>query len=199
LVFCVVFLLQPAAWRVTTRLIDAWDLAIGLYLFLALSLAMHFNFEQIKRRAETLDESRWLVLSANIVSTAASLAAIVAELAAAKAQHGSPHWQLVGLSALTILLSWSFLHTAFAFHYAHEYYGNGGDRTLGGLEFPQEKQPDYWDFIYFSFIIGTAAQTADVNIASRAIRKVATLHCILSFFFNTVILGLTVNISASLF
>ena len=92
------------------------------------------------------------------------------------------------------------MQTMFALHYAHEYYSPKYKEDTRALDFPdKETKPDYWDFAYFSFIIGTAAQTADVNIVSRLIRRVAMLHCIVIFFFNTTILALTINIAASIF
>jgi len=84
-------------------------------------------------------------------------------------------------------------------HYTHEYYNDRAKTRNAGLKFPDENlQPDYWDFIYFSFIIGTSAQTADINITSKSFRRLVTLHCVIVFFFNITILALTINIGASL-
>ena len=94
------------------------------------------------------------------------------------------------------MLSWAFVHVIFALHYAHEYYGERGTGQ-DGLIFPGNQKPDYFDFAYFSFIIGMTAQTADVSIASRAIRRTATAHGIVSFLFNVTLLALMVNIAAS--
>ena len=102
--------------------------------------------------------------------------------------------QLV-LATVTIVLSWALIHTIFALHYAHEFYGSGS--KTGGLDFPAPQPPDYWDFVYFSFGIGTAAQVSDVEIVSRDIRRVVTAHSIVSFFFNAALLALIVNIAAS--
>ena len=72
------------------------------------------------------------------------------------------------LATITILLSWAFTHTIFALHYAHEYY----DRTAGGMAFPgEEREPDYWDFVYFSFVIGMTSQVSDVGVTSKEIRR----------------------------
>ena len=95
------------------------------------------------------------------------------------------------------------MQTMFALHYAHAYYNSNISNEVGGLDFPSSKarpdsRPDYWDFIYFSFIIGTAAQTADVNITSKVIRRVVTIQCVTVFFFNTTILALAINVGASL-
>jgi uncharacterized membrane protein len=198
-VFFLSLVALPHEWRIGTLFIVSWDLAIAVYLLFFMTMAVRSDSKTIRKRAETLDDNEWIILLMIIVAVIMSVAAIVVELAAAKSQDAHIHWQLVALTALTVVFSWSFLHSAFAFHYAHEYYGDGRDKQLYGLEFPKEESPDYWDFIYFSFVIGAAAQTADVNITSRYLRKLATIHCILAFFFNTVILGLTINISASLF
>ena len=73
------------------------------------------------------------------------------------------------------------------------------DELSEGLEFPGHEPPDYWDFVYYSFIIGTACATADVNVTSKNMRRITTLHCVVAFFFNTTILALTVNIGAGFF
>jgi uncharacterized membrane protein len=121
------------------------------------------------------------------------------ELALAKSLKVQGGWQHIALAGITVVLSWSFLHTMFAVHYAHEYYAGPEDEPGKGLEFPGHEPPDYWDFMYYSFVIGTACATADVNVTSRRIRRITALHCIVAFFFNTTILALTVNIGASFF
>jgi hypothetical protein len=114
----------------------------------------------------------------------ASIAAIVFELGA----HNHSALELT-LAMLTIALSWAAVHTTFALHYAHEYYrGN----KPGGLQFPsgdQHEDADYWDFVYFSFVIGMTAQVSDVGITDKIIRRTATAHGVISFFYNTALLG----------
>jgi uncharacterized membrane protein len=90
------------------------------------------------------------------------------------------------------------MHTIFSLHYAHEYYGEGRDKKIGGLNFPGENEPDYLDFLYFSLVIGMTSQVSDVAITSRSIRRVAALHGTLSFFFNLTVLALTVNMISNL-
>ena len=97
------------------------------------------------------------------------------------------------LAGVTILLSWTFMHTIFALHYAHEYYARGDKRCLS---FPGEEAPDYWDFVYFSFVIGMTAQVSDVGITDKIIRRTATVHGIVSFVYNTALVALMVNIAA---
>lgn len=97
----------------------------------------------------------------------------------------------------TIVLSWTFIHLVFAFHYAHEYYGSD-DKQTPCLVFPGAEKPRYWDFIYFSFVIGMTAQVSDVTTATTEARTLVLTHSIVSFFFNTAILALGVNLAASL-
>jgi uncharacterized membrane protein len=98
---------------------------------------------------------------------------------------------------VTIALSWAAVHTTFALHYAHDYYRGS---KPGGLQFPSgddHDHADYWDFIYFSFVIGMTAQVSDVGITDKTIRRTATVHGIISFVFNTALVALMVNIAAS--
>ena len=122
------------------------------------------------------------------------------ELRAAFVEIFTPLPEHIALAGLTVFLSWSFMQTMFALHYAHEYYMEKDGTLAEGLEFPgQNHQPDYWDFVYYAFVIGTSTATADVNIVSSVMRRITTLHCVVAFFFNTTILALTVNIGAGLF
>ena len=99
-------------------------------------------------------------------------------------------------AALTILLSWALIHTILALHYAHEFYAE--HRNSGqGLEFPGGEPPNYWDFIYFSFVIGMTSQVSDVPVTSRTIRKTVIAHSVVSFIFNVTLLALSFNIVAS--
>jgi uncharacterized membrane protein len=192
--------LLPYGSRDVTRALIAWDSAVGLYLILVAFMMRHSNPERIRRRAGAEDEGGVLILGLTIFTAIASLVAIIAELAGAKDLKGLAQEEHIGLAAMTVFLSWTFMQTMFSLHYAHEYYSLGADKSVQGLEFPgKDVEPDYWDFVYFSFIIGTAAQTADVNISSSLIRRVVTLHCVVVFFFNTTVLALTINIAASLF
>jgi len=186
----VALLLLPASLRITTRLLLGWDTALVLYLALAYVTIFLGGHAGLRRVAAMQDDGRFLILALTLIAAFASLAAIVFEL-------GVPHYgplQLT-LAIVTILMSWAAIHTTFALHYAHEYYRG---ESVGGLAFPGEDQdPDYWDFVYFSFVIGMTAQVSDVGITDRVIRRTATVHGITSFLFNTALLALMVNIAAS--
>jgi uncharacterized membrane protein len=180
-------------WKLVTRLLTGWDIAVALYLVLAFHLMVRSDFRHIRRHAATQDEGQLMILTCTVAAALASLAAIFVELGTAAGDASRPRNQ-VPLAALTILLSWAFIHTIFALHYAHEFY----DETSGrGMTFPGgDPNPDYWDFVYFSFVIGMTSQVSDVAITSKVIRRTATVHGVVSFLFNAALLALTVNIAA---
>jgi uncharacterized membrane protein len=173
----------------------AWDLALAIYLGLALELMARSSVQHIRARAAREDEGRVTMLLLTVGAAMASLGAIVAELGLAVQDDAAHRPEQLILTTLTILLSWILIHTIFAFHYAHEYYDE--DESHAGLIFPGGADPNYLDFAYFSFVIGMTSQTSDVAIASQSIRRTATAHGILSFVFNTALLALMVNIAAS--
>jgi uncharacterized membrane protein len=127
-----------------------------------------------------------------------SLMAIVIELGVARELQGTARFAHMALVVLTVVTSWTFTQVMFATHYAHDYYAAEARGNAGGLEFPGAHAPDYGDFLYFSCVIGTSGQTADVSFVSRAMRRVGLLHCVLAFFFNTMLLALTINIASGL-
>ena len=122
---------------------------------------------------------------------------VVGEAAQARGGEGPAPEAILAL--VTVALSWLFVHAIFALHYAHAFYSAGADgRDRAGLLFPGDESPDYWDFLHFALIIGVASQTADVQIADRALRRLSTVHSITAFVFNTVILALAVNLAVGL-
>jgi uncharacterized membrane protein len=188
----VAFFLVPDARRLVTRLVVGWDVFAAVYLVLAYFMMLRCGIAHIRRSAILQDDGRFLLLLLTALGAFASLAAIVFELGAAK---GSAPGLI--LATVTIALSWTTVHTAFALHYAHEFYRGA---KPGGLQFPsgdKDDEADYWDFVYFSFVIGMTAQVSDVGITDRIIRRTATVHGIISFVFNTALLALMVNIAAS--
>jgi uncharacterized membrane protein len=187
-----VFFLLPEARRLPTRLVVAWDVFAALYLVLAFITMLRCDTGHIRRSAVMQDDGRFLLLLLTALGAFASLAAIVFELGASK---GNPAGLIFAI--VTIALSWTTVHTAFALHYAHEFYRN---KKPGGLQFPSgdgHTEADYWDFVYFSFVIGMTAQVSDVGITDKIIRRTATVHGIISFVFNTALIALMVNIAGS--
>jgi uncharacterized membrane protein len=191
----VVFVLLPSSMALATRLLVTWDIGVTAYLILLYWLMARSAVNDIRRHAARLDEGRVVILVLTVVASLASLGAIVAELGTSQGAARTP--MQLALATVTIVLSWFFIHSIFALHYAHEFYGERGGKH-GGLMFPGENpEPDYWDFVYFAFVIGMTFQVSDVAIAARPIRHVATAHGIVSFFFNAALLALVVNIAAS--
>lgn len=180
--------------RETTRLLAGWDSGLAVYLVLTYLMMRRAEIAQIRRRASEQDEGAFAILLLSISATFASLVAIVFALGSAKQGGGAVG---IGLAIATILLSWTFVHTIFSFHYAHEYYGERRDGKIGGLLFPGDDKPDYRDFLYFSLVVGMTSQVSDVQITSKVIRRMAAAHGVLSFFFNLVVLALTVNMVAN--
>lgn len=193
----IVMLALSSRWRFATRLLVSWDVGIALYLTLVYHLIVRSRVADIRKHAAIEDEGRIGILILSVTAALASLGAIIAELGSSSSGGGGrlPHHFV--LVTLTFVLSWVFTHTIFALHYAHEFYGDSGSE--GGLAFPGREKPDYWDFVYFSFVIGMTSQVSDVAVASRPIRRLATAHGIVSFWFNAALLALTVNLAASAF
>ena len=188
----VTFFLLPTSLRLVTRLLTGWDTFVALYIVLVYVMMARSTLSTIRRTAALQDDGRFVIPLLTALGAFASLAAIVLELG--QGQHKSTELMF---AVLTVALSWAAVHTGFALHYAHEFYRGS---KPGGLQFPsgdQHEHADYWDFVYFSFVIGMTAQVSDVGITSKTIRRIATVHGIISFVFNTALLALMVNIAAS--
>lgn len=185
-------LLLATPWRITTCVLVGWDSGVLLYLVLIFWIMTRSPIDLIRLRACVEDEGATALLVLTTASAVASLAAVMSELG-----HAPSAYQ-VALGALTILLSWGFMHVIFSLHYAHEFYGEGGDDGTGGLDFPGKEQPDYWDFLYYSLVVAMTAQVSDVQITSKTMRRMTTVHGVVSFFFNVTVLALTVNIVSTL-
>jgi len=191
----VTLVLLATPWRLSTKLLGGWDVGVALYLALTYWMMWGAAVAQIRRRAAVQDEGAFALLVLSACAAVASLVAILAEVGSAQAGQG---WTNLAIGMGTILLSWLFVHTIFALHYAHEYYGERSDDQVGGLKFPGTQPPDYWDFLYFSFVVAMTSQVSDVAITSKVIRRVVNLHGVLSFFFNVSVLALSVNLVSSL-
>ena len=188
----IAFFLLPGSLRLVTRLLVGWDIFVALYLLLVFTMVLRSGIIHIRRNAALQDDGRFLILMVTALGAFASIAAIVFEL-------GPDHRnaQSLALATGTIALTWAAVHTTFALHYAHDYYRG---KKPGGLQFPsgdEHQNADYWDFVYFSFVIGMTAQVSDVGITDKTIRRLATAHGVISFVFNTALVALMVNIAAS--
>lgn len=158
--------------------------------------------EKIRRRAQRQDEGILVIYILLIAAACVSLLAIVFMLKNGKDLSATLVTLHITLAGMTVVCSWLLIHTVFALHYAHRYYRDDSktpqEDFVEGLDFPGKNQPDYWDFLYFSFVIGMTCQVSDVQVTSPSMRRLALLHGVLTFFFNTVILALSINIIAGL-
>ena len=193
--------LFPYSWasHATSRFLIAWNTGTCLYVLLAAIMMTRSSEHQIRRRAQLQDDGQLVILFLVVVSSIASLVAIAGELAVVKDMHGFLKIAHIALAGLTVVSSWAFIQTMFALHYAHDYYAAAASGQPAGLLFPGEESPGYGDFFYFAAVIGTSGQTADVSFASKPMRRVGSIHCILAYLFNTTVLALLINIGASLF
>jgi uncharacterized membrane protein len=185
--------------RLATALLIGWNTTTLLYLGFALFAMFTAEHDRLTRTAHLYDDGESVILLISVLAAALSFAAIVFELASTQKAVGMMKALHVGLAALTLLTSWAFIHTAFAFHYAHGYYLALSRKGVSPcLIFPGKDAPHYTDFLYFAFIIGTSGQTADVSFASTQMRRTGLIHCVIAYLFNATVLALMINISASL-
>ena len=189
----VLFLLLPSDWRLINRILTGWDVGVGVYLMLAIELAMSTDTSHIPRRCHLYDEGRIAIPVLTVIAALASIGAIFLQLSSAPVHH---RFLNLLFAMGTILLSWSFIQVMFAFHYAHEFYAEHRG-AAGGLGFPGREAPDYWDFLYFAFVIGMTEQVSDVTVRSKLMRRTVLAHGLLSFVFNFALLALTINLAAS--
>jgi uncharacterized membrane protein len=190
--------LLPHSVHLVSRLLCSWDTFTICFLVLTLRVMLRANPEVMRRFARQEDEGRVMILSLITIAACISVVAIGLILQD-KGQENSLLFLHLGLAIITIVSSWLLVHTIFAQHYAHIYYQ--AERTLAeckadGLDFPGEIEPDYWDFLYFSFVIGMTSQVSDISVTSRQMRRLSLLHGILAFFFNTTIVAMAINIVA---
>jgi uncharacterized membrane protein len=198
------YLFVPQNVRPITRELIGWNAGVWLYFALVAVMIGAASKESMQRRAVTQDDGRFVILALTSLAATAAFGGIFAQLVVVKETTGALKTLHICLAALTVVSAWAFIHVMFALHYAHEYFSERvakseqvGD-SRAALRFPGTSDPDYLDFFYFSFVIGVACATADIEIWTQGIRRTALVHCVLAFFFNSAVLALTINIAAGL-
>lgn len=191
------YVLLPGSWPWITRMIIGWDVGVVIYLGAIAIMMLQADDHAPQQRAATQeDEGATAILLLAAVAATASLGAIFAELA--RVRSGDPGYGYhVALAVGTVLLSWAFTHTIFALHYGYDFYGEG--QRARGLKFPDDDKPDYWDFVYFAFVIGMTFQVSDVQVTNKGIRRLVAVHGVVSFLFNTTVIALMVNLATDAF
>jgi uncharacterized membrane protein len=184
--------------REATRLLIAWN--VGAWAFLVM---IGFMVADPRRDARAFsrpeDENQWVLVVLGIVASLAAIAAIVWELGPVKNMTGWPKAGHLTLVGATVLSAWTFLQVMFALHYAGVYFTRHKGGVHGGLEFPGAPQPDWMEFFYQAFVIGCTFASSDVNVTSMRMRRIVVIQGVVGFFFNAIILALTINVAANLF
>jgi uncharacterized membrane protein len=155
----------------------------------------------IRDHSSAEEEGRFTVLTFVIAAATMALIAIGVEMFAVKEMQGTSRALRLALTFGTVISSWVFVHVIFTIYYAHEFHAETLARKKGlrgGLQFAGETLPDYWDFLYFAFTVGMTAQTSDVVVTSRRMRRLVIVHGLVSFVFTTAVIALTVNLGAQL-
>ena len=179
-----------------TRLLIGWNLGAITYLALAWMTVARADPTMTRIRAQAQDQSGYVIFL--LVVTAASASFVAIGFLAGDIK-GMPFWQRtehLTLSVAALLLSWLLIQTLFGFHYARLYYSHhpGTAEHRGGLKFPGDKEPDYLDFAYYSFVVGMTSQVSDVAVLTRRVRRLTLVHGVLSFVYNIAILAMSINI-----
>lgn len=193
------FLSRAVKMDELTHVMIGWDgfsLSAIIMSWITFSIV---NSNQLQDVAGLQDQSRSFVFITVIISALASISAIIL-LIVSKEEGGLQSPLRIPLAAAGMFFSWFLIHTTFALRYAHIFYGDHPSKPesrAGGLDFPGDEDPDYMDFVYFSFVMGMTFQVSDVEIKSKHLRKLALFHSLISFFFSTIIIALTISILSS--
>lgn len=192
-----VYALSPQSLRVLTRGLLAWNMTVWSYVCLMSWLMLRASHEGVRKISERDDENALTILAILSIAATVSLAAIVFELATSKHMSAGIRAFQYAITGATVVGSWCLVGIIFTAHYARMFYTAPADQRP--LRFPDDEQnPNYWDFLYFSLTIAVAAQTSDVSVMSRSMRKVVIAQSVLAFVFNVAILGFSINVSAGL-
>ena len=188
----------PMGWAYQALL--AWCVGLMVYLGLAWWLCLAFDAKRTRARAQAQDEPGVVLVLVLLLANAACVVAVTVLMQQSGDLSGFDKALHIGLSAAALAVSWFFIQTIFAFHYAHRYYfeEKQGEPDGPGLKFPGGSSPDYFDFLYYAHVVGMTSQVADVQITSREMRHITLVHSVLAFGFNMLILALSINVLAGL-
>jgi uncharacterized membrane protein len=197
-----VFLAMRGQLLLWSAAIAGWNAAAVVILALDWVTIWTTPQRKIRQIAQQQDLSRFLVFLFVVVAACAALFAVGFLIREHKDQPGGHFAAHLLLTLSTVISSWALLHTVYSLRYAHAFYGDSNDpgvqKHAGGLTFPGDRPPNYFDFAYFSFVVGMTCQVSDVQITSRHMRRITLVHSVLSFAFNTIILALLINTVSSL-
>ena len=184
-------------WTPHAQPLIAWNAGAGLYLILVWRLFLGASEAEVRARAAKQDETRSIILILALVSIAASLSGIVAALIQVKGESEATRILVMALAALTLVSAWGVLQSLFISHYAHRHFQCVEEKG-GGFIFPGEPPRTYADFAYLAICIGSTAQISDCSVPNTGLRNLVTVHAVTSFFYNTAVLALGINILSGL-
>jgi uncharacterized membrane protein len=192
---------SPLPLPVSSRGLLAWTVGAAVYLVLSWWLALEFDAQRTRARAQAQDQPGFALFALLLLSVFSSFGAIGLMLQHVKDLSGVPRVAHLGLSMLALAASWLLMQTIFAFRYAHRYYQAElrGHSQGAGLDFPGHLPPDYFDFLYYAHVVGMTSQVSDVVVTSREMRRLTLLHSVTAFAFNMLILALSINVMAGAF
>ena len=197
-IMVVAYVFVPHVFREATRLLIAWNLGAWAFLvMIAMMMADPRREAHVQARPE--DEGQWVLVVLGIAAALASIAAIVWELGPVKELTGAAKAWHLALVGATILSAWTFLNVMFVLHCAGVYFQRHSGKNLGGLDFPGKAEPGWTEFVYQAFTVGCTFASSDVNVTSTRMRRICAIQSVVFFFFNAIILALTINIAANLF
>lgn len=203
IVAAIVFFATVGRVQQPAQSIFVWNVFAWTIILLTWARILLVEAKSAVLDARLEDSARLAIFIFVLIAAVASLISVAVLIGGAKGLSRQALAEHLTLAAATVVSSWFLVHTVFGMHYAHGFYsernGDGDQSTFGGLEFPKEREPDFLDFAYFSFVIGMTCQVSDVQITSKEMRRLALVHGLLSFLFNTVILALTINLASGVF
>jgi len=201
-VAAIVFFCTRAVLSTAGVVLVTWSSFAFMVIVMDWILILTCHPKEVRKLAKLEDSSRTLIFIFVIGAALVSLVAILFLLKADKHLSDAEVTGHVILSMVSVVISWWLVHTIFTMRYAHMFFSTDpdgdGKKPIGGLQFPGDEEPDYLDFVYFSFVLGTTFQVSDVEIASRRIRRLALVHGLIAFAFNTAILALSINVVSGL-
>ncbi len=194
----VYFLIQIEHVDILSHLMIGWDTFSVCLIVMTWITFMITKPQEIREQARVQDSSRSVIFITILIATLASFLAVLLLLVTKQKFKSEESFHLI-IAVAGMVLSWFLIHTIFTLRYAHLFYGDADENPgthAGGLEFPNDKRPDYLDFAYFAFVLGMTFQVSDVQITSKRLRRIAMFHGLLSFGYNTIMIALTINLIA---
>ncbi len=204
LLFClaiavvVYFIVETKNIDVLTHVMIGWDIFSVCMIIMTWITFFITSAKQIRIQSKVQDPNRSIIFIIILICTLASFLTVLLLIVTKKDGDDGASWRLP-IAVAGMLFSWILIHTTFTLRYAHIFYGDhktNPNTHAGGLEFPGDELPDYLDFAYFSFVLGMTFQVSDVQITSKRFRRLALLHGLISFIFDTTMIALTINILA---